>query len=85
MTVSPGSRQILKTIASVVCSPTTSVAGARLLEPACGPCVGMGQAPPEELPSVRTMNRNFPGCSGTDNDRVYLASPATAGAAALTG
>jgi aconitate hydratase len=85
MTVSPGSRQILKTIASSGVLADYVVAGARLLEPACGPCVGMGQAPPEELPSVRTMNRNFPGRSGTDNDRVYLASPATAGAAALTG
>jgi aconitate hydratase len=61
------------------------VSGARLLEPACGPCVGMGQAPPENQPSVRTMNRNFPGRSGTYNDKVYLASPAVAGATALKG
>src|SRR5712691_4261563 len=85
MTVSPGSRQILKTIASTGVLSDYIVAGARLLEPACGPCVGMGMAPPEGVPSVRTMNRNFPGRSGTDNDRVYLASPAVAGATALRG
>jgi aconitate hydratase len=85
MTVSPGSRQILKTIASTGVLADYIVAGARLLEPACGPCVGMGMAPPEGVPSVRTMNRNFPGRSGTDNDRVYLASPAVAGATALRG
>jgi len=60
-------------------------AGARILEPACGPCVGMGQAPPEGKASVRTFNRNFRGRSGTKNDQVYLASPATAGATALKG
>ncbi len=85
MTVSPGSRQVLKTIANTGVLADYVVAGARLLEPACGPCVGMGMAPPEEVPSVRTMNRNFPGRSGTVNDRVYLASPAVAGATALTG
>jgi aconitate hydratase len=85
MTVSPGSRQILKTIASTGVLADYIVAGARILEPACGPCVGMGMAPPEGVPSVRTMNRNFPGRSGTDNDRVYLASPAVAGATALKG
>jgi len=85
MTVSPGSRQILKTIANTGVLADYIVAGARLLEPACGPCVGMGMAPPENVPSVRTMNRNFPGRSGTVNDKVYLASPATAGATALKG
>ena len=85
MTVSPGSRQILATIASTGVLQDYIVAGARLLEPACGPCVGMGQAPPEGVPSVRTMNRNFPGRSGTDRDQVYLASPAVAGATALRG
>ena len=81
----PGSHQILKTIASTGVLTDYVVAGARLLEPACGPCVGMGMAPPEGVPSVRTMNRNFPGRSGTDNDQVYLASPAVAGATALKG
>src|SRR5712691_6074635 len=85
MTVSPGSRQILRTIAQTGVLADYVVEGARILEPACGPCVGMGQAPPEGVPSVRTMNRNFPGRSGTDNDRVYLASPAVAGATALRG
>src|SRR5712691_3119818 len=85
MTVSPGSRQILRTIAQTGVLADYIVEGARILEPACGPCVGMGQAPPEGVPSVRTMNRNFPGRSGTDNDRVYLASPAVAGATALRG
>src|SRR5438093_9157002 len=85
MTVSPGSRPVLKTIANTGVLADYVVAGARILEPACGPCVGMGMAPPENVPSVRTMNRNFPGRSGTDNDRVYLASPAVAGATALRG
>lgn len=85
MTVSPGSRQILRTVAETGILTDYIVQGARILEPACGPCVGMGQAPPEGVPSVRTMNRNFPGRSGTDRDQVYLASPATAGATALKG
>src|SRR5439155_24488313 len=85
MTVSPGSRQVMRTVAETGILEDYIVAGARLLEPACGPCVGMGQAPPENLPSVRTMNRNFPGRSGTVNGQVYLASPAVAGATALKG
>jgi aconitate hydratase len=85
MTVTPGSRQILRTISETGVLADYIVSGARILEPACGPCVGMGQAPPEEQPSVRTMNRNFPGRSGTDRDRVFLASPAVAGATALKG
>src|SRR6266508_3955230 len=85
MTVSPGSRQVLRTVAETGLLEDYIVSGARLLEPACGPCVGMGQAPPENQPSVRTMNRNFPGRSGTVNDKVYLASRAVAGATALKG
>src|SRR5919199_5938249 len=85
MTVSPGSRQILTSITESGVLADYVVAGARILEPACGPCVGMGYAPPEGVPSVRTMNRNFPGRSGTDDDRVFLASPAVAGATALRG
>jgi predicted aconitate hydratase len=85
MTVTPGSRQVLRTIAETGVLADYIVFGARILEPACGPCVGMGQAPPEEQPSVRTMNRNFPGRSGTDRDQVFLASPAVAGATALKG
>lgn len=85
MTVSPGSRQILDTITRDGILEKYILAGARILEPACGPCVGMGQAPPSGKPSVRTFNRNFPGRSGTVNDQVYLCSPATAGATALRG
>jgi aconitate hydratase len=85
LTVSPGSRQILDMLVrSGVYSDLLAV-GARILEPACGPCIGMGQAPAAEAVSVRTFNRNFPGRSGTLNDRVYLCSPATAAATALQG
>jgi aconitate hydratase len=56
-----------------------------MLEPVCGPCVGMGQAPPSDSVSVRTFNRNFPGRSGTQTDQVYLTSPTTATATALKG
>ncbi len=85
MTVTPGSRQILDTIARSGVYHDLLRAGARMLEPACGPCVGMGQAPPSGAVSVRTFNRNFPGRSGTLNDLVYLCSPATAAATALHG
>ncbi len=85
MTVTPGSRQILATIAASGIYQDLIMAGARMLEPVCGPCVGMGQAPPSGAVSVRTFNRNFPGRSGTDDDQVYLCSPATAAATALRG
>jgi aconitate hydratase len=85
MTVSPGSRQALDAIARSGVLAEYVAAGARLLEPACGPCVGMGMAPPSGKPSVRTMNRNFQGRSGTEDDYVYLTSPAVAGATAVRG
>jgi aconitate hydratase len=85
LTVTPGSRQILDTISATGVYRDLIAAGARMLEPACGPCIGMGQAPPSGAVSVRTFNRNFPGRSGTENDQVYLCSPATAAATALTG
>jgi aconitate hydratase len=85
LTVTPGSRQILAMIAQTGVYRDFVQAGARMLEPACGPCVGMGHAPPSGGVSVRTFNRNFPGRSGTPNDQVYLASPATAAATALHG
>jgi len=85
LTVTPGSRQILDTLALTGVYRDLILAGARMLEPACGPCVGMGQAPPSGAASVRTFNRNFPGRSGTQNDQVYLCSPATAAATALRG
>jgi aconitate hydratase len=85
LTVTPGSRQILDLIVRSGVYSQLLAAGARILEPACGPCIGMGQAPASGAVSVRTFNRNFPGRSGTPGDRVYLCSPATAAATALRG
>lgn len=85
MTVTPGSRQILDSIARTGVYSDLVISGARMLEPACGPCVGMGQAPPSDSVSVRTFNRNFPGRSGTQTDNVFLATPTTAAATALRG
>jgi aconitate hydratase len=85
LTVTPGSRQILDMIVRSGVYADQLAAGARILEPACGPCIGMGQAPAAGAVSVRTFNRNFPGRSGTPGDRVYLCSPATAAATALCG
>jgi aconitate hydratase len=85
MTVTPGSRQILDTISRSGVYQDLVAAGARMLEPVCGPCIGVGQAPSAGVPSVRTFNRNFPGRSGTSGDQVYLCSPATAAATALKG
>jgi aconitate hydratase len=85
LTVTPGSRHILDLIVRSGVYADLLAAGARILEPACGPCIGMGQAPAAGAVSVRTFNRNFPGRSGTAEDRVYLCSPATAAATALRG
>jgi aconitate hydratase len=85
LTVSPGSRQILDMLVRGGVYTDLLGAGARILEPACGPCIGIGQAPAAGAVSVRTFNRNFPGRSGTRDDRVYLCSPATAAATALHG
>ena len=85
LTVTPGSRQILDMIVRSGVYADLLAAGARILEPACGPCIGIGQAPAAGAVSVRTFNRNFPGRSGTAEDRVYLCSPATAAATALRG
>ena len=79
LTVTPGSRQILDTIIRSGVYGDLFAAGARMLEPVCGPCVGIGQAPLKDRPSLRTFNRNFPGRSGTAGDAVYLCSPSTAG------
>src|SRR5919197_638243 len=84
-TATPGSRQILDQITRSGTYVDLLMAGVRMLEPACGPCVGMGQAPPSGSSSLRTFNRNFPGRSGTADDRVYLCSPAVAAASMLTG
>jgi aconitate hydratase len=85
LTITPGSRQILDQIVRGGVLADLLAAGARLLEPACGPCIGVGQAPIPGAVSVRTFNRNFPGRSGTPGDRVFLCSPATAAATALRG
>jgi aconitate hydratase len=85
LTVTPGSRQILDRIVRGGVYSDLLAAGARILEPACGPCIGLTGAPPSGAVSVRTFNRNFPGRSGTPGDRVYLCSPATAAATALKG
>lgn len=85
LTVTPGSRQILDLIVRSGVYSDLLAAGARILEPACGPCIGVSQAPAAGAVSVRTFNRNFPGRSGTPDDRVYLCSPATAAATALLG
>jgi aconitate hydratase len=84
-TGTPGSRQILDQITRSGTYADLLTAGVRMLEPACGPCVGMGQAPPSGSASLRTFNRNFPGRSGTADDQVYLCSPAVAAASMLTG
>src|SRR5581483_6252839 len=85
LTVTPGSRQILELLVRSGVYADLLATGARILEPACGPCIGIGQAPPAGAASVRTFNRNFPGRSGTSGDLVYLCSPATAAATALAG
>src|ERR671921_151511 len=84
-TATPGSRQILAAIAESGVYRQLVEGGVRMLEPVCGPCVGMGQAPPSDANSLRTFNRNFPGRSGTAKDSVYLCSPAVAAVSLLTG
>ena len=84
-TATPGSRQILHAIAESGVYRQLSDGGVRMLEPVCGPCVGMGQAPPSDANSLRTFNRNFPGRSGTPEDSVYLCSPAVAAVSLLSG
>jgi aconitate hydratase len=84
-TATPGSRQILMAIAESGVYRQLVEGGVRMLEPVCGPCVGMGQAPPSDSNSLRTFNRNFPGRSGTPDDNVYLCSPAVAAVSMLSG
>jgi len=85
LSISPGSKQVLAMLAD--CGALTDIlaSGARLLECACGPCIGMGFSPNSAGVSLRTFNRNFEGRSGTADAKVYLVSPETAVAAALTG
>src|SRR5438128_2447763 len=85
MAVSPGSRQTLLLMLMSGLMTNLIKVGVRELEVACGPCIGMGFAPPTKGPSVRTFNRNFEGRSGTADDLVYLCSPETAAATALEG
>ncbi len=85
LTLTPGSKQVYTMIAQSGALADFIAAGARVLESACGPCIGMGQAPASDAISLRTFNRNFPGRSGTPDDKVYLCSPEVAAAAALTG
>jgi len=85
LVIAPGSRQVLQLLAQKGALTHLIVAGARLLEAACGPCIGMGQAPPSAGVSIRTFNRNFQGRCGTPDAEVYLCSSETAVASALAG
>ncbi|HHT9138204.1 MAG TPA: aconitate hydratase [Candidatus Wunengus sp. YC60] len=85
LTISPGSRQVLEMITKNGALADMVAAGARIIEVACGPCIGMGQAPPSGGVSVRSFNRNFEGRSGTADAQVYLVSPETAIATAING
>lgn len=85
LVISPGSSNILKMLAENGALADLIGAGARLLEAGCGPCIGMGQAPKSGAVSLRTFNRNFKGRCGTADAGVYLVSPETAAASAITG
>ena len=85
LTISPGSRQVLENLTASGELVHIIRAGARILENACGPCIGIGQAPSTDGVSLRTFNRNFLGRSGTQSAKVYLVSPETAVASALYG
>jgi aconitate hydratase len=83
--INPGSRQVLRELARKNDLEILISSGARMLEAACGPCIGMGGAPPDGGVSFRTYNRNFKGRSGTPNAQVYLCSPVTAALIAIKG
>ncbi|MCH7558150.1 MAG: aconitate hydratase [Planctomycetes bacterium] len=83
--IAPGSREVLNMLAQNGALADMISAGARILESGCGPCIGQGFSPANEVVSLRTFNRNFAGRSGTKGDKVYLVSPETAVASALTG
>jgi len=85
LTIAPGSRQVLEQLIADNILNDLVLAGARILEAACGPCIGIGQVPFTNSVSVRTSNRNFFGRSGNNNASVYLASPETAAATAVMG
>ena len=85
LSISPGSKQVLRMLSDCGALSDILASGARVLECACGPCIGMGFSPNSAGVSLRTFNRNFEGRSGTRDAKVYLVSPETAVAAALTG
>ncbi len=85
LSISPGSKQVLAMLADCGALSDIIASGARVLECACGPCIGMGFSPNSGGVSLRTFNRNFEGRSGTRDGRVYLVSPETAVAAAING
>ena len=85
LVIAPGSKQVLTMLAQNGALADMVAAGARILESACGPCIGMGQSPCTDAVSLRTFNRNFEGRSGTKSAKVYLVSPETAAVSALTG
>ena len=85
LVIAPGSKQVYTMLAQNGAMGDMVDAGARILESACGPCIGMGQAPASNAVSVRSFNRNFPGRSGTASAQVYLTSPEVAAVTALTG
>ncbi len=85
LSIAPGSKQVFEQLASEGTLSILIAAGARILESACGPCIGMGQSPNSKGISLRTFNRNFLGRSGTKDGQIYLVSPETAAASAVTG
>ncbi len=85
LAIAPGSKQVYNMLAKNGALADIIEAGARILECACGPCIGMGQSPNSKGISLRTFNRNFEGRSGTRDGQIYLVSPETAAVSALTG
>ena len=85
LSIAPGSKQVLSMLAENGALAVMLEAGARVLESACGPCIGMGQSPNSGGISLRTFNRNFEGRSGTADGQIYLVSPELAAASAITG
>ena len=83
--IAPGSKQVLTMLAENGALADMIAAGARILESACGPCIGMGQSPCSKGISLRTFNRNFEGRSGTADGQIFLVSPETAAASAISG
>lgn len=85
LAIAPGSKQVYNMMAQCGALSDLIDAGARILECACGPCIGMGQSPNSKGISLRTFNRNFEGRSGTRDGQIYLVSPETAAASAIAG